>query len=59
MYVSLRICLRLRFRRQSVILNQIVENKSFENCVFKKLLFKNIEHYFFKSHAIVYFFENT
>jgi hypothetical protein len=29
------------------ISNQITENESFENCVFKKLRFENTKHYFF------------
>jgi hypothetical protein len=35
-----------------VILNQIAENEPFENFVFKKLRFENVEKLFFKSQAI-------
>jgi hypothetical protein len=34
--------------KKNVILNQIVENESFENCVFKKLRFENEENCVFK-----------
>jgi hypothetical protein len=52
--------LGLRFRKKkSAILNQIVENEPFENCVFKKLRFENTEKCLFKSHAMWCFFENA
>jgi hypothetical protein len=35
-----------------MILNQIVKNESFGNCIFKKLRFENVENWFFKSHKI-------
>jgi len=41
------------------ILNQITENESFENYVFKKLRFENAEKCLFKSQAMWCFFENT
>jgi hypothetical protein len=45
---------------KNVILNQIVENKPFENYVFKKLRFEKADrNYFFKSQAIGCFFENA
>jgi hypothetical protein len=47
--MRLRVCLRLRIRKiKSIILNQIVKNKSFEKCVFKKLQFENTENLHFQ-----------
>jgi hypothetical protein len=37
------------FQRKNVILNQIVENELFKNCIFKKLRFENAENCLFKS----------
>jgi hypothetical protein len=58
--MSFRVRLGLRFRREkNAVLNQIVENEPFGNCVFKNLRFKNAEKCLFKSQAIWCFFENA